>query len=282
MKRVSVLNFDIGNIGVHVSMGGFANIGDKAVSTVHSHADFEYHTVMRGEAEIELEKDKVSLKENDVILIFPDTFHKFLKSERESAVLSFVFSIRKNRRGQDYHKIISERLSGDGFFVMRENHSAVEWLRRIVANTYSKNPFAAPERRSCLSLILTQLFTALSSDKGTEVPEQDDYEQDTRIYIIEEYFNEHYMENITLGALAESLYLGEKQTERIIKKIYGTGFRERLTKIRIKSAVELLLESDVSVKEIAERVGYDSYNGFYSAFKRKTGKTPDEYRKNKA
>ena len=38
-------------------------------------------------------------------------------------------------------------------------------------------------------------------------------------YIIEEYFNEHYMENISLNELSLRLYLGKQQTERIIKKI---------------------------------------------------------------
>ena len=87
------------------------------------------------------------------------------------------------------------------------------------------------------------------------------------------------MENISLGGLAEHLHLGPQQTDRMIKRIYNVGFRQRLTKVRIKSAMELLLDTSKSITDIAEAVGYESYSGFYSAFKKSTSKTPEEWRR---
>ena len=209
MKKISVLNFDIGNIAVRVSMGGFAHIGDKGGATVHSHVDFEYHAVMRGGSEIEFDKEKVTLEENDVILIFPDVFHKFLKGEMESAVLSFQFSVKKKSRGIDYYRFISEKLAEKEYLVIRDNRSAVEFLHKVAANSYSKNPFAEIEIKACLSLIMTQLFTVLSADNEGDAVESDDNDCDSRAYIIDEYFNEHYMEHVSISALSELLYLGE-------------------------------------------------------------------------
>ena len=86
------------------------------------------------------------------------------------------------------------------------------------------------------------------------------------------------MEDISLSELSEKLSLSEKQAARIVFGLVGVGFREHLVKIRIKSSAEFLAESDMNIKEVAERVGYSSYNGFYSAFKKIMGITPEEYR----
>ena len=134
--------------------------------------------------------------------------------------------------------------------------------------------------RARLTLLFTNIFSKLTSDKTTPDKLPSTQEYDTRVYIIEEYFNEHYKENISLKELAKRLYLGEQQTERIVKKIYGVGFRKRLLKIRIKSAMELLAETNKSILQISEEVGYESYNGFYNAFKKLTGSTPEKWRNN--
>lgn len=281
MKKNSVLDFNIGNISIRVAMKGFGDIGDKTASTVHSHANFEYHTSLKGSAVLETEKRTVTLSENDSLIIFPDTFHKFIEQDKDSAVLSFSFSVKKGRSScsADYYSLISEQLaSNDGILIIEDNSTVSEYLKRIAANIYSSKPFAIEEMKALLTLIFTQLLSIFANiDKGG-VTEAESPEYDTRVYIIEEYFNEHYMENISLRRLSERLYLGEKQTDRIIRRAFGLGFRDHLCKIRLKSAKALLEETELSVKEISERAGYSSYNGFYQAFKEKLGMSPNEYR----
>lgn len=108
----------------------------------------------------------------------------------------------------------------------------------------------------------------------------DDYagELDTRAFMIEEYFNEYYMENLSLKNLSEKLCLGEKQTDRLIRKVFGEGFSNHLSAVRITIAKKLLRGTKKEIGEIAAEVGYQSYTGFYLAFKKKTGKTPMQYR----
>ena len=48
--------------------------------------------------------------------------------------------------------------------------------------------------------------------------------------------------------------------------------------MKIQVAKQLLKESDLTVGEIASRVGYDSVRGFLTAFMQETGKTPTQYR----
>ena len=167
----------------------------------------------------------------------------------------------------------------DNYLILEENATITELVRGIISTVYSKNTFAIEEMRARLTLLFINMFSKLTKGESTN-KQLSSQEYDTRVYIIEEYFNEHYMENITLNELSSRLYLGKQQTERIIKKIYGVGFRQRLSKIRIKSAMELLSETNKSILDVSEAVGYESYNGFYTAFKKITGTTPEKWRAN--
>ena len=45
-------------------------------------------------------------------------------------------------------------------------------------------------------------------------------------------------------------------------------------------AKKLLLNTNLSIEEIAETVGYQNMNFFYKKFRKRTGKTPGDFRKN--
>ena len=280
MSGINVLNFNIGNIGIKLSMQGFSKITDKAGSSTHSHAEFEYHFVLKGNSVIKFDNFTSELTENSAILVFPGTFHKFLKSETESNVLSLSFSIKKYGYGTDYYSTIQNKLNDCDYLLLEKNPVITDLIVSIISTVYSKNVFALEEMRARLTLLFTNIFSKLTQSKSEPNKQLSTQEYDTRVYIIEEYFNEHYMENITLNELSSRLYLGKQQTERIIKKIYGVGFRQRLSKIRIKSAMELLSETNKSILDVSESVGYESYNGFYTAFKKITGTTPEKWRAN--
>ena len=271
MKLPSIIHISIGNIGIRASLLGFLSIGDKSGAAVHSHAEFEYHFVMDGNALIKFDEGRVSLKKGESILILPDTFHKFLPCDTESTVLSISFSFKKNKYGADYYKAIERKIVRSGFEVIEVSDLINDVIRAIIPTVHSDRMFAFEEMRAGMTLLFVNILFHLSHGRVDSHELPFTQEHDIRAYIMEEYFNEHYMEKISLSELARRLHLGEKQTERMIKKTYGVNFREQLSKIRIKSAMELLVETSKSVTEISELVGYDSYNGFYYVFKKSTG-----------
>ena len=63
------------------------------------------------------------------------------------------------------------------------------------------------------------------------------------------------------------------------KKMFGTGFKEYLTSVRMKAAVKLLKDSNLNVTQIAYRVGFNSQNHFCKIFKATFGISPLQYRK---
>jgi len=99
---------------------------------------------------------------------------------------------------------------------------------------------------------------------------------DQAYLIIEEAFLYDY-KTITLDELAERVSLGTRQTERLLQKHYNKSFQQKKTEARMSAAVQLLLETDKKMYEIAEILGYSSPEHFSNAFKQFYGVTPRKY-----
>ena len=80
-------------------------------------------------------------------------------------------------------------------------------------------------------------------------------------------------------SLAASIYKSPSQAIRIFKKKYGVTPYDYYVNIRIKKAVSLLKNTRLSIKEISYRLCFCDEHYFSNLFKKKTGKSPREYRK---
>ena len=98
---------------------------------------------------------------------------------------------------------------------------------------------------------------------------------------IHQYIETHYMEPLTVSSLAETYGLSPNYFSSVFKKKAGCNFITYLTKIRIEKSKQLLLETDLTVQQIAEKVGYYSNSFFIRTFKKQENITPLEYRKSK-
>ncbi len=79
--------------------------------------------------------------------------------------------------------------------------------------------------------------------------------------------------------IAEHLYISASYMSKLFKEETGITIGEFMVKEKMESAKRLLVETNTSVQDIAERVGYSTSRGFYKQFKESTGLTPSEYRK---
>ncbi len=96
---------------------------------------------------------------------------------------------------------------------------------------------------------------------------------------IMEWITEHYAENITLDVLSRKFALSVSHLSRNFYRAFGISPINYLIDYRISVAKVELLNTDKSIREIAEDVGYDNTYYFSSLFARRTGHTPAEQRK---
>ena len=95
---------------------------------------------------------------------------------------------------------------------------------------------------------------------------------------IQKYICEHYNEDVSIGTIAEHFNFTETYLCDLFKKHTGQTMLMFATNIRIKEAMHLLVETDLSVREIASKVGYVDFSYFSRVFKNHCGVTPSSYR----
>lgn len=94
-----------------------------------------------------------------------------------------------------------------------------------------------------------------------------------------EYLQEHYNQDLTLDDVARKVHISPSHLSRLFKDELGMTIIDYLTDIRIAAAKQMLENSDLMVKEIAEKVGYQEASYFTRVFKKNTGVSPAEYRR---
>ena len=99
---------------------------------------------------------------------------------------------------------------------------------------------------------------------------------------LEMFIDEHYMEKLSLKSISESLGIGTTKLCSLAKKLSPDGSITKLISIRrVEAAKLLLLKENMSIAEIAEKVGFSDYNYFTKIFKKISGVTPSQYKKQK-
>ncbi|TBL81115.1 response regulator [Paenibacillus thalictri] len=96
---------------------------------------------------------------------------------------------------------------------------------------------------------------------------------------IKMYIREHAHEDISLEAVAEHVQLSPFYVSKMFKEQIGANYIDYLTECRMEHAKRLLSDAGKSLKEIAYEVGYKDPNYFSRVFKKSTGLSPSDYRK---
>ena len=96
---------------------------------------------------------------------------------------------------------------------------------------------------------------------------------------IQYYISEHITEEIRRDALAEYVGFTPEYLSSFFKKETGTNLNTYVNNEKIHFAKRLLLQTDLPVSVIAQNLGFETSSYFTSLFRKTTGMTPREYRK---
>ncbi len=99
---------------------------------------------------------------------------------------------------------------------------------------------------------------------------------------VRKYMEDNYMADLSLDSVSEILHISPAYLSAQFKKYQKMNFLDCLTELRINAAKELLTDPFRSAAEVASMVGYEDANYFARAFKKRTGMTPTQYRKEAA
>ncbi|MDF2837195.1 MAG: hypothetical protein K0Q63_2835, partial [Paenibacillus sp.] len=95
---------------------------------------------------------------------------------------------------------------------------------------------------------------------------------------IERYLRGSYRDAISMDSLAGLFHYSTHYIVRMFKRKFGCSPLAFLVTIRMEAAKELLADTEASIREIAENVGYEDLSYFNKTFKKQTGVTPVQFK----
>ncbi|MFD0675698.1 MULTISPECIES: helix-turn-helix domain-containing protein [unclassified Paenibacillus] len=96
--------------------------------------------------------------------------------------------------------------------------------------------------------------------------------------VVIQMIHEDYALDLTLEHCASELQLHPNYIGRVFFKETGVKFSDYLMEYRLKIAKKWLVESDLKISEIAERLRYNNSQNFIRYFRKLVGVTPGQYR----
>jgi AraC-like DNA-binding protein len=93
-----------------------------------------------------------------------------------------------------------------------------------------------------------------------------------------DYIYEHLHEDLTLSVLSEYVGLNQSYLSKLFAKETGMNVKAFVIRERVRTAENLLRNSDFSCLEISLALGFSSQSAFISTFKKLIGMTPKKYR----
>lgn len=102
---------------------------------------------------------------------------------------------------------------------------------------------------------------------------------DHRIRRVLDVMEREYSSRLTASHLAEVIGLSRSRFEHLFKAETGARFRPTLRQIRLSKSQTLLVNSTLSIKQVACRVGFLSTPAFSRAFGKRNGQPPSQWRR---
>ncbi|WP_020620353.1 helix-turn-helix domain-containing protein [Paenibacillus daejeonensis] len=99
--------------------------------------------------------------------------------------------------------------------------------------------------------------------------------QEVKVYIEQHYSNPE----LSLQLLSDQFQMNQSYLSRLFKEAYSENFVDYVTRVRMDRARYLLTHTDEQIQHISQQVGYAHYFSFNRMFKRVSGVTPGEFRK---
>jgi AraC-like DNA-binding protein len=215
----------------------------RATGALHRHIYAELHFVLGGDADFSIGRDRIHVEDGHMLMIPPRTMHACLQESE---------GVR--------HTAFQVDLPCDGVRVLPVSPIILREFYGAIDNCVQSGDHGE------VSAYMALLCHPLTAETAVPVRQTLDYG-----FLIQEFFSRRYREDIHLSDLAELLCLSERQTERAVLSHTGKTFRRELTATRMAVARHLMETTELSLQEIAAYVGYESYVGFWKAFKKEGG-----------
>lgn len=258
-------------------------------AVLHRHQFFEMAFLLSGSATNFTGNQAMELKTGDVLIMPPGSVHGICTYQDDGILINilmrattfeqhFLNLLPDDDLLRDFFSQALYRTSDTPFLLFHTGNDTT--LRKLILGILMEFGRNNRYKNTMLSSMLSMFFVNLMRDheKDVVIPTWNPSVMNENTIFIIEYMQKNYA-RITLKHLAEFFHYSERQMQRIIHTATGFSFGENIRYLRMKHGKEMLRETNLSVQEIADILGYYDAGSFRHAFRASEGMTPQMYRK---
>ncbi|MDO5516790.1 MAG: AraC family transcriptional regulator [Clostridium sp.] len=254
--------------------------GSKTMSDTHFHDHYELYYQIIGERYFFIKDRFYYIRPGDFVLITKNEIHKTVTANQNvykrmliNFKTSFVNDILNTLDDIDFSTFFKSS------HIFKINPDDENYIITILHKMLDEYEHTSPGYKSSLKLQLSDILIYLSTCKtydseGLKFPNG----QYNKISKISEYINKNYNKKLTLEHLSKKFSMSPYYLSRTFKDALDITFVEYLNFTRISASKKLILNTNLSMTEIAFEVGFESSTYFTKVFKSITNITPLKFR----
>ena len=258
---------------------------------LHRHDYFEMIYVYKGRRTTQVENQEVVIEEKELCIFDMQCAHLDIRMKSEGIAFYCCFT---NKQVDSYFLNNLDNKYMREFFLQRsEQKSNVSYLKlkadtkmtgTIEANF--EHIFYEMEKAEAGFERMAQMYTmricnGFKNNMASDVVVFSKRLRGTRLFQAVAKFISSNIADISLDKLCDEFHYQTDYYTRLIKKNTGLTYSEYVCQLRMEKAKNLLINTDMSVKEIMSYLGYQSHSYFYKSFQKEMGMTPVDFRKQK-
>ena len=229
---------------------------------MHLHSYYELEMVLSGSGEQNLNGTVYPIGADSVYFLTPIDFHS-VSPDEEMEIVNISFD----------ETLLSPQLRLL-FMNRRDNYifPAQKTLRYLVELLQEEQLRDDEHTELCLRDLLEVLLYTITRGKGRE------HTGSTQVHSSMKYLFRHFREDISLELVAAQSGYTPNYFSSLFHEITGEKFVDFLGNLRLNYCKMLLLSTDLSVSEVAEKSGFGSTSAMYRRLYKATGLSPKEFR----
>lgn len=238
---------------------------------MHLHYNIEVAVIFEGLTDVYVDNaPRATATGGDVILVFPNQIHRFDTKYQEKHVLF----IADPQLLSEFSSLFTEYLPRENIIKGAANDKDIILLCKKISELYfgTHTPYREAMLKGYLTAFLGKLFDLAEFKKINA-------EDIHAVGNVMNYCMAHYAEPLSLSLLEKRLHINKYYISHMMNSKLHMGFNDYVNSIRVSNACRMLTESNASISEISDAVGFNTVRTFNRAFSKRMGISPREYRR---
>jgi AraC-like DNA-binding protein len=277
-------NPDDSNWGMYLTVTGTARVEPEAAYPPTGHPtgyhfnwnngrilqEYQINYITEGEGIMETREGSFPIREGSVILLRPNVWHRYKPLRQTGWVEHYVGFMGEIAERMIRSSVI---LTDSPVLQIGFQENIINSFRDILNHVQTERPGF---HQVCSGLVIQILGQIISTKKNENFQHSLIEKTIQKACTI---IRDNPSKNLNIEDLARDLGVNYSLFRKAFKKYTGLSPMQYHTSLRLKQAIYLLTNTDLSVKEISFDLGFCSVFYFSKLFKLKTNQTPSEYRR---